>query len=139
MLLRSAGLPVKLALVVLILVCSLLAWVLIGSGGTVLAQDERDDLPSIEDDPLFPDGLDITDIDPGPPPDTSPGTSPSPPNRTSPNRTSPPQPPPQPSPSRNGTLMEAGGSSEGPVPKMPGGGCPVEFPVETREGCYAGR
>ncbi len=33
--------------------------------------------------------------------------------------------------------MSAGGPSEGPVPKMPGGECPKEFPVEKEEGCYA--
>ena len=35
-----------------------------------------------------------------------------------------------------GTLMNAGGPSEGPAPKMPGGGCPEEFPVEKDHGCY---
>lgn len=33
-------------------------------------------------------------------------------------------------------LMEAGGPENGPAPKMPGGGCPGEFPVEKAEGCY---
>ena len=33
-------------------------------------------------------------------------------------------------------LMEAGGPGEGPAPKMPGGGCPAEFPVERDGGCY---
>ena len=33
-------------------------------------------------------------------------------------------------------LMEAGGPEDGPAPKMPGGGCPEEFPVERGDGCY---
>lgn len=35
-----------------------------------------------------------------------------------------------------GSLLEAGGPSEGSVPKMPGGGCPAEFPVEKPDGCH---
>ena len=34
------------------------------------------------------------------------------------------------------TLMEAGGSEDGPAPKMPRGGCPGEFPIEHEDGCY---
>ena len=33
-------------------------------------------------------------------------------------------------------LMEAGGPEDGPAPKMPGGGCPEEFPTERAEGCF---
>ncbi|QIN78910.1 hypothetical protein GBA65_10675 [Rubrobacter marinus] len=33
-------------------------------------------------------------------------------------------------------LMEAGGPENGPAPRMPGGACPSEFPVERGEGCY---
>lgn len=36
------------------------------------------------------------------------------------------------------SLMEAGGPRDGPVPPLPGGGCPVEFPVERASGCYTG-
>ena len=61
---------------------------------------------------------------PLPPPKTPP---PSP-------KTPPPSPPPPPNP---GTLMEAGGAIEGPVPVMPSGGCPEEFPVKKGEACYA--
>ena len=35
-----------------------------------------------------------------------------------------------------GDLMEAGGPEEGPVPTMPDGGCPVEYPVGKAGGCY---
>jgi micrococcal nuclease len=62
---------------------------------------------------------------PAPPPPQPPAPSPSPP--------SPPPPPPEPN---RGTLMEAGGSITGPVPKMPGGGCPKEFPQEVGRVCY---
>ncbi len=41
------------------------------------------------------------------------------------------------SPPPDNSLMEAGGPAEGPLPKMPGGGCPEEFPVEQIDGCYA--
>ena len=33
-------------------------------------------------------------------------------------------------------LLEAGGPAQGPVPPMPGGGCPTEFPVEQGNACY---
>jgi hypothetical protein len=36
-----------------------------------------------------------------------------------------------------GTLMEAGGLSDGPVPLMPGGDCPPEFPIKLSQACYA--
>lgn len=36
----------------------------------------------------------------------------------------------------DGTLLEAGGTSRGPAPKMPDGGCPEEFPVEGQTGCH---
>ena len=35
-----------------------------------------------------------------------------------------------------GELMDAGGPQQGPVPRMPGGLCPAEYPVERSEGCY---
>ena len=37
---------------------------------------------------------------------------------------------------QGGQLMNAGGPADGPVPVMPGGGCPTEFPVEKDEACY---
>ena len=36
-------------------------------------------------------------------------------------------------------LMEAGGPAAGPLPLMPGGGCPGEFPVREGDACYASR
>jgi hypothetical protein len=36
----------------------------------------------------------------------------------------------------NDDLLKAGGPTSGPVPLMPGGGCPVEFPLKRGEACY---
>jgi hypothetical protein len=33
-------------------------------------------------------------------------------------------------------LLEAGGPTDGPVPAMPGGGCPKEYPIESSGACY---
>jgi hypothetical protein len=33
-------------------------------------------------------------------------------------------------------LFTSGGPEDGPVPPMPGGGCPPEYPVEKSDGCY---
>ena len=41
------------------------------------------------------------------------------------------------SPSPNADLFEAGGPSNGPVPLMPGGECPFEYPVERGGACYS--
>lgn len=43
------------------------------------------------------------------------------------------QPGPQ---DRDGPLLKAGAPSEGPVPPMPGGGCPEGYPVERAGACY---
>jgi hypothetical protein len=45
---------------------------------------------------------------------------------------SPSTPSPTPDP-----LMEAGGPTAGPVPLMPGGGCPEEYPVRRHGACYS--
>ena len=37
----------------------------------------------------------------------------------------------------DGTLPSAGGPTTGPVPFMPNGGCPVEFPDKQPRGCYS--
>ena len=37
---------------------------------------------------------------------------------------------------RNGSLLEAGGPTSGPVPLMPDGGCPREFPTMRDGLCY---
>ncbi len=33
-------------------------------------------------------------------------------------------------------LFTSGGPEDGPVPPMPGGGCPPEYPDEKGDGCY---
>jgi len=35
-----------------------------------------------------------------------------------------------------GQLFNAGGLPKGPVPLMPGGGCPKEFPVQRGDACF---
>lgn len=39
-------------------------------------------------------------------------------------------------PVESGELIEAGGSADGPVPVMPGGTCPTEFPTLKAGACY---
>jgi hypothetical protein len=71
------------------------------------------------------------------PPPPSPSPPPTPPRPTP---QPPPPPPPTPIPSPpidEGELMEAGGPGEGPVPLMPGGACPGEFPTKRGGACYA--
>jgi hypothetical protein len=36
----------------------------------------------------------------------------------------------------NNDLFNSGGPENGPVPRMPGGGCPVEYPVQRGNVCY---
>ena len=43
---------------------------------------------------------------------------------------------PSPQPPQNDNLFDSGGPANGPVPLMPDGGCPVEFPVEHNGLCY---
>jgi hypothetical protein len=35
-------------------------------------------------------------------------------------------------------MLESGGSADGPVPLMPGGGCPSEYPVLKDGACFTG-
>ena len=35
-----------------------------------------------------------------------------------------------------GDLLEAGGPTQGPVPNLPNGGCPKEFPIDREGACY---
>ncbi|MCA1715894.1 MAG: hypothetical protein LC781_03225, partial [Actinobacteria bacterium] len=65
-------------------------------------------------------------------------TTPTPPPPPAPRPTPPPQPSPPPQPNRDvGELMSAGGPEAGPVPKLPGGACPKEFPQERGRACYS--
>jgi len=61
---------------------------------------------------------------------------PSPPSQ--PKASGPPSPPNPSPPSRPpGALMNAGGPTDGPVPTMPNGSCPKEFPDQRNGACYA--
>jgi outer membrane biosynthesis protein TonB len=63
-----------------------------------------------------------TPPEPPSPPTTPPTTTTTPPTTTA-------TPPPT-------TTMDAGGPERGPVPLMPGGGCPEEYPVERGGACF---
>jgi hypothetical protein len=63
---------------------------------------------------------------------TAPGPGPSP----SPSPPPSPSPTPQPAPQPKAPPFDAGGPKDGPAPRMPGGGCPKEYPVEKGKGCY---
>jgi hypothetical protein len=69
----------------------------------------------------------------GPASTSAPATTPaSTPASTSP----PPKPNPSPKPKAKRNLFDSGGPENGPVPLMPDGGCPVEYPAERDELCY---
>lgn len=132
---------------------------LLGSTSAAYAQEEGNDdegplgkLPPEAKDAIPPELGDLIGNlpdepggDTSPPGTTSPDTTspdttspgPSAPPRPSP---SPPPPPPRPDPPSppppSPPLMKAGGTSEGPAPMMPGGGCPKEFPLERGGACY---
>lgn len=36
----------------------------------------------------------------------------------------------------NGSLMQSGGSEDGPMPPLPNGGCPDEFPISKDGACF---
>ena len=71
-----------------------------------------------------------TTLEPTTPEPTTPG--PTPPRPITEPTT--PAPPPPPLPDR--TVLDSGGPENGPVPLMPDGGCPVEYPVERGDLCY---
>jgi hypothetical protein len=60
------------------------------------------------------------------------------PSSASPSSASPssPSPSPKPGPQGDRNLLDAGGPTKGPVPLMPDGGCPKEFPTEHNNLCY---
>ena len=97
----------------------------------------------LERDPSDPSNLDADDdgqacedydygtgVNSSPLPDTtsraSPTSSPSPSSSASASAT--------PQPDRN--LFDSGGPEKGPVPLMPDGGCPVEYPTQRGDLCY---
>ncbi len=75
-----------------------------------------------------------------PPPPAPKTPSPPAPKTTSPapKTPSPAAKTPTPAPDDLGTLMNAGGPTTGPVPMMPNGSCPREFPTVRDGACYSG-
>jgi hypothetical protein len=103
----------------------------------------RDETPvNIESGTGSPEGEpkgDTTGPTPPPPPSPSPPPQPTPTPQPTPPPPQPPDPQPTPVPLpsiEEGTLMEAGGPGDGPLPTMPDGSCPKEFPVKQGEACY---
>jgi micrococcal nuclease len=47
-----------------------------------------------------------------------------------------PRPAPPTTPLSDRTMLDSGGPQNGPVPLMPDGGCPVEYPVQRGDLCY---
>ena len=66
--------------------------------------------------------------------------SPSSPSPSSPSPSSPspssPSPSPKPRPEGDRNLLDAGGPANGPVPLMPDGNCPPEFPTKHNDLCF---
>jgi hypothetical protein len=74
---------------------------------------------------------------------TSPSQSSTSPSSSSPSDPSPSSasprstsPSPKPGPQGDRNLLDAGGPTKGPVPLMPDGGCPKEFPTEYNNLCF---
>ena len=102
-----------------------------GLVSTAYAQDEDEPIDEGPDEPDSPPGQPKS---PGEP--TSPGGQPkSGPTPPPPPRPTPPPPPPPPPPNQ-GELFKAGGSSDGPVPVLPKGGCPKEYPEQRGDACF---
>lgn len=87
--------------------------------------------PQNEDEPINEGNLDEPGSPPGQTKSLGEPTSP----RGQPKSNPAPPPPPLPTPPQ-GELVKAGGSSEGPVPKLPGGGCPKEYPEQRGDACF---
>ncbi|CAA9417714.1 hypothetical protein AVDCRST_MAG82-1215 [uncultured Rubrobacteraceae bacterium] len=75
-------------------------------------------------------------------PPSSPSPSSAPPSSPSPSSASPSSAPPSsasaspsPRPQRTRDLLDAGGPTLGPVPLMPNGDCPAEFPTKYQDRC----
>jgi outer membrane biosynthesis protein TonB len=94
------------------------------------------DNPETDETPVNVPNGGTTTPSPSPPPTTNP--APSPPPKPNPAPTPQPTLRPQPLPSDDDrdTLLYAGGTINGPVPLMPDGSCPAEYPVEQAATCY---
>jgi hypothetical protein len=69
---------------------------------------------------------------PRPNPSPTPKTPATPPKSSSPAPKSPSS-----APNDSGTLLNAGGPTAGPLPTMPDGSCPSQYPDKRPDGCYA--
>lgn len=119
----------KLALVGFILACVLglwVAWVVTDLGGE--PEQIKVSRSASQDDQNRPPGSSRPSGGSQTPGGSQPPSDNNPPSGGSPGTGSPIQ---------DDSLLEAGGPTEGPLPKMPGGVCPAEFPVEQADGCYA--
>jgi micrococcal nuclease len=61
---------------------------------------------------------------------------PAPPQRATPQPATPQPTSPVPPPPPDRTVLDSGGPKYGPVPLMPDGGCPVEYPKQRGDLCY---
>ncbi len=148
----------KILVVVLVLAAGFVARVtyeeIINPSTPALAQEDQYDCPSfgsqesaqmeLDRDPRDPNNLDpdgngqaCDDYDYGGTSSPSPTTtsSPSPTTTNSPSPTSDASASP-PADEQDDGLMRSGGPGDGPVPLMPDGGCPVEFPTIRNGLCY---
>jgi len=105
----------------------------------------------LERDPSDPNGLDTdgngracdgytygtSNASPGSAPPSSPSPSNAPPSSAPPSSATPSQTSASPSPKPQGIrdLLDAGGPTKGPVPLMPNGDCPAEFPTRHQNHC----
>ena len=99
-------------------------WSLPGLVSTAYAQGDEDEIgppgqSRSPGEPTSPGGPPKSRITPSPPP-----------------RPTPPPPRPTPPPPNQGELFRAGGSSDGPVPMLPKGGCPKEYPEQRGDACF---
>jgi hypothetical protein len=78
-----------------------------------------------------------TPFSPSPEPTTATASPTATPTTTSSPTATASSPSPTPTPG-SGDLFNAGGPADGPVPLMPGGECPSEYPVLKDGACYAG-
>lgn len=99
-----------------------------GIGGGECVTEETQPNETIANSPTQP--------SPSPPPSPPPTPAPNPRPAPEPRPTPPPQPTPTPPPD-SGTLFKAGGLMRGPVPTLPTGSCPREFPEKRGGSCYS--
>ena len=102
----------------------------------IACETEPYDNPARDENPVPRVGNTIPQPSTQPGPSTNPTPSRTPSPHPSPSPTPSPSPQPNPNPS-NGRLMDTGGATVGPVPLMPGGRCPAEFPQERDGACYS--